>query len=157
VELRDANVVLDESKVFVHRTGSLAFFSDWFRYELLKRGLGTWIDADMYLLAPLDMESDYLFGEESPGMINNAVLRLPPDSPMLPFLLEPFEKRLIPRATPLRLRVLSQLRQILTGEPDLSRYAWGSTGPLAVNQLARRFGLASKALPPRRALPGPLE
>jgi hypothetical protein len=148
IELRDANQVLSEDKVFVHRSGSLAFFSDWFRYELLSRGLGTWVDADMYLLRPLDMEEDYLFGEESPGMINNAVLRLPPDSPMLPFLLEPFEKGRMPTATPLRYQLASRFWQMLGRERHFSRFAWGSTGPLAVNQLARRFGLASKALPP---------
>ena len=148
VEVRDANEVLPESNVFFHRSGSVAFFSDWFRYELLKRGLGTWIDADMYLVAPLEMERDCLFGEESPGMINNAVLRLPPDSPMLPLLLEPFEKKKLPAATPGRLRLPMKAREVLTGTADFSRLAWGSTGPLAVNAFARRFGLASQALPP---------
>ena len=47
VELQDASAVLPESSIVRHRGGSVAPFSDWFRYELLKRGLGTWIDTDM--------------------------------------------------------------------------------------------------------------
>lgn len=148
VELRDAAEVLPEDKVFVHERGSVASFSDWFRYALLSRGLGTWIDTDMYLLRPLDLGSAYLFGEESPGMINNAVLRLPPDSPMLPLLLEPFEKRRVPRSTPRRMKVGARVRSWLQGSADPATFAWGSTGPLAINQLARRLNLTGKALPP---------
>src|SRR4029079_12546124 len=44
VELQDASQVLPATAVMRHRRGSVAPFSDWFRYELLKRGLGTWID-----------------------------------------------------------------------------------------------------------------
>lgn len=148
VEICDAAEILPERNVFFHRSGSVAFYSDWFRYELLKRGLGTWVDTDMYLLAPLDIAQEYLFGEESPGMINNAVLRLPPDSPMLPLLLEPFEKKKMPATTPARLRLPMKARKALTGAVDLTRLAWGSTGPLALNAFAQRFGLASRALPP---------
>jgi hypothetical protein len=153
VELRDARSILPETSIFRHQTGSIAFFSDWFRYELLKRALGTWIDTDVYLLRPLDMHSPYLFGEESRGMINNAVLRLPPDSPMLPGLLDPFERRRVPPATPRRKRLRQRLTAFIRRGADPARFAWGSTGPLAVNMLARRFGLAGHALPPETFYP----
>src|SRR5690349_24548441 len=96
IELRDAVEILAESEVFTGRNGSFAAFSDWFRYELLKRGLGTWVDTDMYLLHPLEMRTPYLFGEESPGLTNNPVLRLPAHSPMLPALLAPSASDRVP-------------------------------------------------------------
>jgi hypothetical protein len=146
VELRDAGAILAESKVFAGRNGSVAAFSDWFRYELLKRALGTWLDLDVYLLRPLDAERPYLFGEEEPGLINNAILRLPPESPMIPLLLEPFETGAIPRGLSWRQRLPVQLARIVRGQVDLARLPWGSTGPLAFSALARQFDLSSQAL-----------
>jgi len=147
VELRNAGEIVPESRVFTGRNGSFAAFSDWFRYELLKRGLGTWVDTDMYLLHPLEMRTPYLFGEESPGIINNAVLRLPADSPMLPPLLAPFKKGRVPSGLTWRQRLPLHMQQIFRGRPDLSGLPWGSTGPLAISALAREFNLASQALP----------
>src|SRR5205823_4237725 len=112
VELQDASRVLPATAVVRHRRGSVAPFSDWFRYELLKRGLGTWIDTDMYLLRPLDEQAEHLFGEERPGVINNAVLRLPADSPVLDELLAPFRGTMPAWLAP-RHRLSSYLRKWL--------------------------------------------
>lgn len=147
VEVRDANAILSERNVFTARNGSLAVFSDWFRYELQRRGLGTWIDTDVYLLRPLDMKVPYLFGEEEPGLINNAILRLPARSPMIRLLLEPFEKRSIPRGLSWRQRLPLHARQIVRRRTDLSRLPWGSTGPLALTALARLERVSAQALP----------
>lgn len=147
VELRDASAILPKSNVFVHSNGSYGPFADWFRYELLRRGLGTWVDIDMYFFAPLDLERPYLFGEESPGMINNAVLRLPPDSPMVPLLLQPFETKKTPDWLPWRLWLPMRIRESVHGYMDPARAPWGSTGPYAVNGVARSLGLEAEALP----------
>lgn len=147
IELRDAVEILAESEVFTGRNGSFAAFSDWFRYELLKRGLGTWVDTDMYLLHPLEMRAPYLFGEESPGIINNAILRLPANSPIIPHLLKPFREGAIPRGLTWRQRLPLQRRRILAGQIDLGQLPWGSTGPLALTALARELGLMPYALP----------
>ena len=135
IEIRDASDVLPESAIVRHRSGSVALFSDWFRYELMGRGLGTWIDTDLYLVASLDMDRAYLFGKQvvSPvrpwrwrvrESINGSVLRLPPDSPMLPPLIAQF-----------------------TGQSDLSQRRWGSAGPFALTDVAERCGFSSEALP----------
>ena len=42
MELRDAAEILPESRIIRHKTGSVALFANWFRYELQRRGLGTW-------------------------------------------------------------------------------------------------------------------
>ena len=77
VEVRDANQVIPANEIFFQRNGSVAAFSDRFRHELLRANAGTWVNTDIYLLRPLDMEASYLFGQQEPGLINNAVLRIP--------------------------------------------------------------------------------
>lgn len=154
VDLQDAAQILPASAVVRHRRGSVAPFSDWFRYELLKRGLGTWIDTDMYLLRPLDEEGAHLFGEERPGVINNAVLRLPADSPALDELLAPFRGKTPPWLSP-RHRITSHIKKWMGGTVDVGAMPWGTTGPAALTAAAAKFGLASLALPPSAFYPVP--
>lgn len=154
VEVQDASQILPASAVLRHRLGSVAPFSDWFRYQLLKRGLGTWIDTDMYLLRPLDEQAEYLFGEERPEIINNAVLRLPINSPALDELLGPFEG-IIPSWLAPKDRVGSQLRKWLRGGVEVGAMPWGTTGPAALTAAAAKFGLSSLALPPPVFYPVP--
>lgn len=148
VELRDGAEILPLAMLDERCGGRVAFFADWFRYALLRRELGAWVDADLYLLAPLDMESPHLFGEQSPGELNNAVLRLPADSPLLAELLAIFEQ---PGAMPW-LPWRARLRSLLAGA-DLAIIPWGSTGPHALTALARRLGLSALAEPPERFYP----
>lgn len=152
VEVRDGASVLPESCVFRHRSGSFAPFSDWFRYEAQRRGLGTWVDTDIYLLAPFDLTRPHLFGEELPGVLNNAVLRLPPNSPMLGPLLAPFSGR-TPDWLPLRAYASTLLRKWLGGPVSPAELPWGSTGPAALTAAASRFGLLGEALPPAAFYP----
>jgi hypothetical protein len=147
VELGDAADIVPESELFLVRGGSVASFADWFRYELLARDLGTWIDTDMYLLRPLDGHAETLLGEQQPGVINNAVLRLPSNSPVLRALVDLFERRKTPPGLPWRHYLASRLRVALFGAADLSRLPWGATGPIALTALAKRFGIAGKAVP----------
>ncbi len=156
VEIRDASEILPETAVIRHRRGSVAPFSDWFRYELLKRGLGTWIDTDMYLLRPLDEQAEHLFGEQRPGFLNNAVLRLPPDSPVIDELLAPFRGTTPSWLAP-RHRMSANLRKWLTGDVDVGAMPWGTTGPAALTAAAEKFGLSSVALPPAVFYPVPWE
>ena len=64
LETRDARDIIPEAAIFRNHAGSVGHFSDWFRYELQKRSLGTWVDTDVYLLRPLDGEKPDLFGEK---------------------------------------------------------------------------------------------
>lgn len=148
VEIFDASAVLPEASIPASWAKRSDLYSDWFRYEIQKRGLGIWLDLDVYLVAPLDLERPCLFGEYEPGKINGAVLRLPPDSPLLPALLEPFVTGTIPDWLSWRWRVEGRIRKLLSGRADLSRTPWGVSGPYALTAVAHRFGLASEALPP---------
>lgn len=157
VEVADAAAILPRDRVFRHRSGSFAPFSDWFRYEAQRLGLGTWVDTDVYCLAPIPMDRESLFGEQQPGRINNAVLRLPSDSPLLPPLLALFDGNSVPPWLRLRDSILSQIARRIRGRIDVGRLPWGSTGPEALTALAKAHGLAGNALPPRIFYPVPWE
>ena len=146
VELRDASEILPRDRIIRHRTGSIALFSNWFRYELQRREAGTWVDCDVYLLAPMDGRSPCLFAEEAPGRINTGVLRLPPDSPLLPPLVALFEERSVPPWLPLRSRMAAALRLWRRGRSGLAAMSWGSAGPKALSYLARQHDLSRFAL-----------
>jgi len=148
VELRDAAAIVPRQRILRHRGGSVALFSNLFRYQLLRRGLGTWVDSDLYLLRPLDNEADHLFGREASGRIGTAVLRLPPDSPLLPPLIGMFdEKKVMPWVSG-RARLAARWRLATTGRVGLERLPWGSCGPQAVTWLARRHGVDRYAAAP---------
>src|SRR4051812_13298665 len=53
VELRDAGEIVPESRIVAYAEGSHALFANLFRYELLRREPGLWVDCDVYALAPL--------------------------------------------------------------------------------------------------------
>lgn len=149
VELRDAAAILPEHRIVRHRSGSVALFSNLFRYELLRRGAGIWLDTDIYLVAPLPPADPYLFGWEDEAVINTAVLGMPADSPLLPPLLAVFQEREVPSWLPWRARLRARLRLRLTGRSGLARMPWGSAGPRAFTALARRAGLDRLAMPSR--------
>lgn len=62
VELLDANHVVPEKDIFMypHRK-SYAAFANLFRYVLLERYGGYWVDTDIVCLRPLPHESCYVF------------------------------------------------------------------------------------------------
>lgn len=157
VEVGDAATILPYDRFFLGSRDSVTPFSDWFRYELQRRASGTWIDADMYLVAPLDGSADMLFGEEKPGLINNAVLRLPPESELLRALLDVFERRQTPPGLSWRAAFKSRLHRLFRGRGNLERLPWGATGPIAMTELARKFGVAGEALAAEVFYPVPWE
>ena len=53
-KLRDANIVVDESKLFLNRLGSYAGFSDFFRYKVLNRFGGLYADTDVIAVRPAE-------------------------------------------------------------------------------------------------------
>ena len=153
VELRDAAAIVPAARLIRHHTGSLALFSDLFRFELQRLGLGIWIDCDVYFLGALDGAQPYLFGREDAHFINTGVLRIPGDSALLADLIGIFDQREIPFWLPLRHRVLAWLRRALTGRTAIERMPWGAAGPKALTALAARHGVAHLAQPPAAFCP----
>jgi len=148
VEILDASPIIPRSSIPDSWQNRSDLYSDWFRYEIQKRALGIWLDLDVYLVGRLDLERPHLFGEYEPGKINGAVLRLPPDSPMLGPLLEPFHTSTIPDWLSLRWRAEGWARAALQGKADLTRTPWGVTGPYALTAVVHRFNMQHEALQP---------
>ncbi|MGH6787002.1 MAG: hypothetical protein ACREBO_09240 [Novosphingobium sp.] len=155
VELRDAAAILPEDAIIRHKNGSPALFSNRFRYELQRLGLGTWIDCDVYFVAPLREPGDYIMGDQGGGTIATGVLRLPAESPLLADLRKLFDERTVPPWLAWRPRIAAHLRRLATGRAELGKMPWGSAGPEALTWLARKYGLADMALPASRLYPVP--
>ena len=147
VELRDAAEILPRSSIIRHHSGSVSLFSNHFRYELQRRGVGTWLDCDAYLVRPLDGTSDYLIGEYEAGKVSTGVLRLPPESPLLTPLLDIFGEKKVMPWLPWRAKVAAHWRLLTTGRIGLSKVPWGNAGPVALTYLAHAHGLADRAVP----------
>lgn len=64
VTIKDANDIIPESFIFKDSHGSLAAFSDWFRFKLLYDYGGWWVDIDTVCLQPLNLLQPYCFSSE---------------------------------------------------------------------------------------------
>ncbi|MFQ5624818.1 MAG: hypothetical protein ACE5FS_15650 [Paracoccaceae bacterium] len=147
VIVADADELLLRGRMFRHKkTGSLAPFVDLMRYEILSKGLGLYVDCDIYCLKPM-IDADYIFGWQVDHSINNAVLKLPVDCPTLRSLsmikdmwqfLPPWESWK---------RRLKWRFQYAVGKGRLRHLPYGSTGPYALTWFLRKYGLLSRALP----------
>jgi GT2 family glycosyltransferase len=146
VELADAAAILPRAWAEAHG-GKPSFVANRFRYALQRLGRGIWLDSDVYLVAPLDFPPGHLFGWQSRQLINTAVFRTPPDSPLLAPLLALFDDREIPSWLSPSARLAARWRLWRTGRPGVAAMPWGTTGPHAVTALARDLGLDKEALP----------
>lgn len=82
VSLADASEFLPQDQLFFYRNSPSAF-SDIFRYALLYKLGGWWVDTDILCLSELIPDCDYAWAPEEPGALNGAVLRFPRRDPKL--------------------------------------------------------------------------
>lgn len=89
VEVRDASALWTPPPEML-AAGVPALVADIFRLHLIRQTDETWIDADMIAIRPFERNAEgYAVGFATEGgEINNAVLRLPSDSPALTGMLE---------------------------------------------------------------------
>jgi hypothetical protein len=135
-EARDASEVasFDLVKDYVERSRYTIAANLW-RYALLRKGLGIWIDADLYLFRPIVSPGDYSFAWQDAKTINNAVLHLPSGS-----------------------ELLSKLWKFVTEEypaGSLDQLPWATTGPTILTRFALETGDARWALERRVFYPIP--
>ena len=87
VKKADANIILDNSKIFkIHNT--YATFSDLFRYVMIKKTGKTWVDMDTICLS-----NDWDFGSKTYASyigqdVSNSVLSIDKDSEAIDYLIE---------------------------------------------------------------------
>lgn len=149
VEVLDAGEVMPRERMITYRNcGSFALGSNFWRYEMLAKGLGYWIDLDVLLLKPLPSDTDYVFGEEHEGGLNTAVMYAPPGSPFVEDL------RMLPQANrcPAWFGPKNRLRfygaRLLRSHVGLDDFPWGTFGPRMVTYVARKHDLLRFAAKP---------
>ncbi len=124
-------------------------FSDFFRMQLMAQRAGLWLDADVLLLKPIEIDpARPFFAWERPRQIGNSVLYLPPDNPIVRAFEDLMEQEeLTPDWLSLRHRITFALRRLRGGSHRLSDIRVAIYGPAALTALAHRFGSARDALP----------
>ena len=124
-------------------------FSDFFRMRLMARNAGLWLDADVLLLKPVEIDlAKPFFAWERPRQLGNSVLYLPPDDPIVAAfegLME--QEELTPDWLALRHRLTFLLRRLRGGSNRLSDIRVAIYGPASLTALARRTGALRYALP----------
>jgi len=92
VLLRDANEILPASQIFQRSadipgltsgSGSLAPFSDLFRFKLLHEVGGWWVDMDITCLRPLWFNSEYVFRTHHELEIMGNIMKCPRGSELM--------------------------------------------------------------------------
>jgi hypothetical protein len=141
VEALDANEILPSTSILYYRDRkkpSPALHANLFRYAMIARTPKVWVDLDIIALRPLTITTDYVLGYETPQSVNNAVLRLPAQSPTLRELLNfnADTRGIAPHITGFR-RFRYYVKSLGRGHP-IDRWAWGSTGPKALTLFLNR-------------------
>jgi Alpha 1,4-glycosyltransferase conserved region len=149
IELRDAAEVMRSDRMVTYAgTTSYALGSNFWRYEMLGRGLGYWVDLDILLLKPFDFSRDYVFGQEQQGTINTAVMLAPSGSALVNDLRRVPEPSACPEWYGPRRKLRFHLDR-LRGRPGGVEYLqWGTFGPLMLTYLVKKHELARFALAP---------
>ena len=89
--LIDANTIIQNDKIFTDSRNGVSAFSDWFRYELLYKNGGWWVDVDQLCLKPFDFENEYIFSSEHDGekqKTNVGVIKVPKHSDIMNYCIE---------------------------------------------------------------------
>jgi hypothetical protein len=124
-------------------------FSDFFRMRLMARGAGLWLDADVLLLKPVEVDpAKPYFAWERPRQLGNSVLYLPSsDAIVLAFEELMQQDELTPDWLALRHRLIFGLRKLRGKSNRLSDIRVAIFGPAALTALAGRAGELGYALP----------
>ena len=156
VEVRDGRDVVATENFHTHaRTGSVALFSDLFRFHMIAKDPEIiYIDTDVYSVRPIPGNESHVFGyefyseEKQKGQINGAILRMPTESPALQGLLE-FTREEYPVPEWLPPRHLKEIkRRADEGNPmHVSEMPWGIWGPLGVTAFLQKTGEDKYARP----------
>lgn len=84
--IRSANEIIPEDDIFTYQDGSYAIFADWFRWALLRKKGGFWVDTDVVCLKPFEFVDHITFGYETKKFVGTAVLGFPPGHNICEFL-----------------------------------------------------------------------
>lgn len=133
----------------VWRDWTMLQFSDFFRMRLMAQGAGLWLDADVLLLKPVEIDvTKPYFAWERPRQLGNSVLYLPSDDAIVAAFENLMkQEELTPDWLAMRHRLTFALRRLRGGSNRLSDIRVAIFGPAALTALARRAGELHYALP----------
>jgi hypothetical protein len=139
VTIKDGNEIMPSSEIFTYQVGegrgSYSAFSNYFRYNLLLKKGGWWVDTDMICLKPFSKElkdAEYVFATEMEGGIaapTSGLIKTLKGSPMM--------------AEAARICSTKQKNTL----------QWGEVGPRLVSQMIRVHHLEEWLLPPETFCP----
>ena len=131
------------------RDWTILQFSDFFRMKLMAKGLGLWLDADVLLLKPVEINpAKPYFAWERQRQLGNSVIYLPPEHGIVAAFEELMEQEeLTPNWLSVRHRITFMMRRLRGGSNRLSDIRVAIYGPAALTALARRTGELHNALP----------
>lgn len=159
--VRDAREILPvDQLVFYKGKGTPGVFSDRFRLCLLKEGKGLYSDLDVYCVRPFADLPAYVMGYERPGSVNNAILMVPSDAPLLDDLLGVFERDrrpLLEPHLPLGRRIEVALRRLFGDGVPPEHMQFGATGPFALTHFMKQLDLLTWVQEPAVFYPIPYE
>ncbi len=120
IALRDAAEILPSERVLRYQSGpgkgSPALHANLFRYCMLERLGGWWIDADVVLLRPQLPADEYFFAREG-HYFSNAILKFPAGHPLMADAAE-------------RSRAIAETA------------IWAQTGPVLLTELIEKYDLS---------------
>ena len=124
-------------------------FSDFFRMRLMAKGAGLWLDADVLLLKPIEIDlAKPYFAWERRRQLGNSVLYLPSRDPVvLAFERLMQQDELTPDWLALRHRLTFALRRLRGASNRVSDVRLAIYGPAALTALASRADTLRYALP----------
>ncbi len=131
------------------RDWTIVQFSDFFRMRLMAENAGLWLDTDVLLLRPIEVDpARPYFAWEGPHLIGNSVLYLPSRDPIVAaFASLMRQEELTPDWLGPRHRLIFALRKWYGGSKRLSDIRVAIFGPPALTALARRACELNHALP----------
>ena len=152
VILRDGREVLETDTFLKYeKKDSFALFADLFRLHMIARNPGMiWVDTDVYCLRPMTYDEDHVMGFELPGgaRVNNAVLGLPADGPLLQAMLNyTSDVHAIPPFVKGRLQDDYRAAAAAGRPVHVSQQPWGVWGPMMITHFTHALGLAGKVQP----------
>lgn len=150
--LRDAREILPEARVFTYKSGSYAAFADLFRYTLLNRETGLYVDTDIVAVKGPECVPDapFLVTERTPTRGSR--------------LVRPFKERFRPpkwqvnncvihKPVPKAGDIIDMAEQFAERYP-VDLLEWGDAGPKLLTMLHEQYPqLSYQAMPPVFANP----
>ena len=148
VKVRDGRDILPESSIFVYRESkSVSAFSNLFRYEMLFREGGVWVDTDVICLKAIDINQPIFFGKESYDIYNGAVIGSESGQEIFRFLANQAKdpNKFLPYDDKKTKRKKLK-RRFLQGNRN-GNVKWGELGPRGFTKALTHFNLEKFGLP----------